>query len=431
MVQASSLSLDTEYKLTGLSYPNMDFDTGTSTDTRAYYTQRLRLKITGKFSPDIEIVTRLQAIGVVGSSAPYSQNTGTGSSVANFQQFEWQKKYPYPNIGFNPFIENIYFRAANFSNMPLEVTIGRQPIQYGNGLIVSDNDAGMNALRFAVDYPLKLHTEFFTAKITENFSPASDHDLQGLVFRYPLKNNDLEVGYFEQKDFSGTRYVQGRKSENTSSISKTFYDLIISKKGSWGFYSFEYAMQKGNIQLVNNTSDGYGNSIDLDGKAFVAQGRLINEKTRMGKVAAYALLSGCSGDEKTAADVGDINTSFESFDEDESFNPDFTRKYNGLRRNGWGEYFGATLSDCLWDVPKSALLQRAWSFLHRAGFFTVVWMDFRGRPVCLFRIPGIRFQQGKRYGQGRGYKRGRIGIPFQCTAYRRPERHKIFPWRRT
>lgn len=349
---ASSLNVDSEYTLTGISYPDLDFNTGTSTDSRAYYTQRLRVTLSGKFAPNIEIVTRLQAIGVVGSTSPYiSTMTANGAS---FQQFEWQKKYPYPNITFNPFIENAYFRITDLGDLPLEITIGRQPLEYGNGLIVSDNDAGINALRFALQYPGKLHTEFFTAKIDENFTPSSDYDLQGLVFTYPLKSNDLTLGYFEELDFSGTPYVQGRNSLATSSINKTFYDFILSKKGDWGSYSFEYAQQKGNIHLVNNTIDSYGNNVELDGKAFVAQGRLINEKTRLGKVAAYALLSGCSGDEKTPSDRGSINTSFETFDKDESFTPDFTKKYNGLQRaGGWGDFFSPTFSDCLWDVPKS------------------------------------------------------------------------------
>ncbi|MBU0951891.1 MAG: hypothetical protein KKH91_03555 [Elusimicrobia bacterium] len=420
-LNASSLNLDTDYKLTGVSYPNLDFDTSTSTDSRAYYTQRLRITLSGKFSPDIEIVARLQAIGVVGSTIPYQQNASTTNTTVYFQQFDWQKKYPYPNINFNPFIENAYIKAANFSGLPLELTIGRQPIEYGNGLIISDNNAGMNALRFAFDYPAKLHSEFFTAKIAENFTQAKDFDLQGLIFKYPLKNSDLELGYFEEKDMSGTPYVQGRKSEATSNISKTFYDFIVSKKGNWGFYSFEYAMQKGNIMLLNNQSDSNGNLVELDGKAFVAQGRLINDKTRLGKVQAYALLSGSTGDSDSSStgSGNKTNTALESFDKDESFTPDFSRKYNGLRKSGWGEYFAGSLNDSLWDVPRSLVNDSSYGAPYYSGLGAFcIGLDFSPMYGWTFGVAQYAYSASEIYNpsgvssMGQGGGTGGAGLEY-------------------
>lgn len=98
-----SLNLDTEYRIRGLNYPNLDFDISISTDARAYYTQRLRISILGKFEPGIEICAKIQSLGIVGSSSTLTD-------------FLWQKSLPYPKTDFYPFIENVYFKISDFGN---------------------------------------------------------------------------------------------------------------------------------------------------------------------------------------------------------------------------------------------------------------------------------------------------------------------------
>jgi len=324
---ATSLSIENEYDLTGISYPNLDFDTSTSTDSIAFYTQRLRVSISGKFSPELEVFTKFQMLGVVGSSNPW-------------QQFNWQKNYPYPNMNFQPFIENAYMKAYGFEDLPIELTIGKQPLEYGAGLIISDNDAGINALKLVVNYPFELRTEIFTAKLKENFFQSSDLDLQGVVAIYPLNDKKLEIGFFEERDFTGTPYVQGLTSKLTNKINKIYYDLRYSKQGKTGHYFVELAYQKGTIDLQDGTN------MILDGKAFSAQVFMTNEKSRIGKVTAFGNFSASSGDQNpTGTSAGNI---------DESFNPSFSRRYNGLKKKGWGEYFSSSFSDCLWDVPRDA-----------------------------------------------------------------------------
>ncbi len=203
---ASLLNLETEYQLRGLAYPNLDYDTSTSTDSRAYYTQRLRLTIKGNFSPGVEICTKLQSIGTV-------------ASTTTWQTFDWQKQYPYPNTNFVPFIENAYVKIIEPKGYPFSITIGRQPLEYGTGLIISDNGAGLNALKLTIDYPKipfgineNLRTEIFTAKIAENFFNSRDLDIQGIVFNLPIKGKNYEFSYIEQNDFTGTIYSQGPKT---------------------------------------------------------------------------------------------------------------------------------------------------------------------------------------------------------------------------
>lgn len=164
---ASTLNIETDYRLRGLAYLNLDFNTGTPGDAVAYYNQRLRFSLNGKFptsksNSDIEIFTKFQSIGIVGSS-----QTVISSSITT-TRFNWMNDLPYPNRVFQPFVENAYLKYTNVDGNPLDIIFGKQPLEYGSGFIVSDNDAGLNALRFIIKYPKNYNTEFFTAKIAEN-----------------------------------------------------------------------------------------------------------------------------------------------------------------------------------------------------------------------------------------------------------------------
>lgn len=317
-LKAASLSIDADYVLRGVSYPNIDFDASTSSDSLHYYSQRLILSVTGKPAQGIEVGAKITSLGVVGS-------TSTIFSV------------PFPKTDFTPYIENAYIKAANFADIPLDITIGRQSITYGDGLIISDNGTGFNAIRIAGRYekPIPFEAELFTAKIKENFTPDTDFDLYGAVGSASWRTLLWEIGYFEQKDFSGSKYRQGSLEADTRAIVKQFYDFRIGKKEKVASYQFEIAKQGGYVQKLDRSS------IKLDGISYTAYGELIGEKTKLGKVIAHALLQVSSGD--------DNPTSLD--DDDESFSPDFTRRYDGLERKGYGDLFAATPMGSFFTIP--------------------------------------------------------------------------------
>ncbi|OGS24193.1 MAG: hypothetical protein A2314_06220 [Elusimicrobia bacterium RIFOXYB2_FULL_50_12] len=315
---AASLRIDTDYRLRGVSFSNVDFDASTSTDAIHYYSQQLKIAITGRPADKIEIGTKITSLGVVGS-------TNTIFAV------------PYPRTDFTPYIENAYLKLENFSDIPLDIIIGKQSIIFGDGLVISDNGAGFNALRFIgrYDKPLPLQAEIFTAKISENFRPNSDHDLYGGVLQTTWRNLLWEIGYFEDNDASGSKYRQGGLETGTQAIVKQFYDFRIGKKEDIAAYQFEIVKQGGYVKKTDNSS------INLDGMGYLAYGHLVGEKTKLGKVKAHALLQVSSGDDNTSA----------LDDADESFSPDFTRRYDGIERAGYGELFAATPSDSFFALP--------------------------------------------------------------------------------
>ncbi|MHB9155279.1 MAG: hypothetical protein ACYC5N_06240 [Endomicrobiales bacterium] len=328
---AESLSIETDYRLRGISYPNTDFDTGTSSDTLSYYSQRLQLSLAGKFNQGIEIGARLTALGV------------SGSTATTFALFP----VPYPRTDFTPFVETAYLKITGFADQPIDIIVGKQNLAYGSGLIISDNGQGFTALRLMGNYStavpftdlvLPLRGEIFTAKVKEGFRPESDLDLNGGVISTVLQQNLWEFGYFEQKDFSGSTFSKGGNgvATATKAVVKQFFDLRFERKESISTLQFEIAKQMG---YVSDTAD---NRITLDGIGYVASGELIGEKTKLGRVTAHALIAVFSGDGNPGV-----------FSDDKSFSPDFTRRHDGLEPAGYGELFAATPQGSFFPVPPS------------------------------------------------------------------------------
>jgi hypothetical protein len=317
---AASLNIDTDYRFRGVSYDNTDFDKKSSSDSAAYYDQRLRLSITGKPTPDIEIGARITAIGVAGS-------TSTLYPV------------PYPSTDFTPFIENAYVRLNNIAELPIDIVAGRQPMEYGDGLIVSDNGTGFTGIRLLghTEWYVPLQAELFTVKIKENFRPGTDMDLVGGVGTVQWKRHTWEVGYFDVRDFSGAPYTRGTTAYPTKAIVQQFYDLRVGRKEAISSYQFEIAQEKGYVTRAPDNAQ-----IDVGGLGYTASGELIGEKTKLGKVAAHALIAVFSGE----ANLG-------AFQDDNSFAPLLTRRYDGLERAGYGELFAATPADSFFTLPGS------------------------------------------------------------------------------
>jgi len=345
---ASAIDLDTDYRVRGINYTNNDFDNTTSTDSLAYYSQWLRLTLTGKFNEGIEICTRLSAIGVVGSTTVFTGIPGSSSTVTTM---------PYPSTNFTPYIDYAYVKIKNMAETPVTIIVGKQPLNYGNGLIISDNGTGVFAFRIYGKYnlplpvpkfnfkrggdlfeyyPLALETEVFTAKLSDGLRPGYDHDLYGLVNRYDKNKFHFEVSYFMDADASGSKYFKGNTAYDTTFINKDFIDLYITRREDISNVRFEIAKEKGSVQRSD------GSAISIDGLGYNVYGELIGEKTKLGKVAAHA---------QVAFNTGDNNPSL--FADDGSFNPGQTKRFDGLERSGYGELFAASPYDATFPLPST------------------------------------------------------------------------------
>src|SRR5207249_794955 len=107
----------------------------------AYYSQRAMAHIGGKFSPNIEFMTQLQALGIAGST------TSVTNPIAN------PAGNRYPNTNFTPWMQWAYMKATQLYDMPVDITLGRQPITLGDGFILSDDDLGFTGIRLESRLP--------------------------------------------------------------------------------------------------------------------------------------------------------------------------------------------------------------------------------------------------------------------------------------
>lgn len=324
-----TLNIETDYRLRGLAYKNLDFNTDTSSDTIAYYTQRLRLGISGSFptaksNSNIEIYCRLQALGVVGGDFSILKPTLT-----------WINELPYPNIQSMPFVENAYLKLINFDVYPVDIILGRQPLNYGTGLIIADNGIGYDALRLVVKYPEKFKTELFTAKVSENFISKSDNDINALVVSGPYKTVNFDVGLFNFKDYSGSLYEKFSSTDpfNTKSISKQFYDFHFSQKVEDDFgWDAGISLEKGSV-----ITDADRN-ISIDAYYYYFSGYHTAKTPRYGIYTSKVTVAGASGD-----DPSDDNR-------DGAFSPPFTKKFDGLERIGLGTLMAMSPYNSFMDI---------------------------------------------------------------------------------
>ena len=157
VANATSLSLGADYDLRGVA--NTPSDKTIHSDR--YYDQQLQAYLTTDLSRDVEASVRVQSItpwGLEGSTTPL------------------RTRYPDANGGL--WVQNAYARMPHIWNDHIIVTVGRQPIQWGDGKILSDDDLGFDAIRAQVKSPFRripFDVEGFTAKIHESLNQSKRH----------------------------------------------------------------------------------------------------------------------------------------------------------------------------------------------------------------------------------------------------------------
>lgn len=367
----SVLDIGANYRLRGITTTNADFG-ATPDQDYSYYSQRAQAHIGGRFSPNIEMMVKFQAIGVAGSSVAInnlSVNPG-GSRL--------------PNTDFTPWIQNAYFKVSRLLDKPIDVTVGRQPITLGDGLILSDDDLGFTGIRLEGRLPFYgLRANAFTFKTSEQLQSSKDIDLYGVEITKPFRNLRVQASWVMEQDKSGeTVYLRPseyrwdpRYDANTdfraSKISRSFYDLRVEGRLlEGGFYKTELAMQSGTVDRSSATLG----SVKLGGYAFMASGGLYTRFSKYGPIEIHGLFGLASGDSGGGTD--------------KSFRPSFGHKYDGLERGGFGEFYGATL----YDAQPSAAYNPGASTSTVSGLppgysgMRVIGAGFTAHPTALLSI---------------------------------------------
>ena len=312
---AVSLDLGANYKVQSVSEGNKL----TSEPSLSYFWHRIEAYMGTKLNRDVEAKIQIQAInpwGLEGSTTTALQNTR------------------YPSANGTPWVQSAYLKASQLFGEPIQLTIGRQPITWGDGFVLTDDELGFNALRVQAISPwptVPLDTDIFYAKTSEGLNnSARDSSLFGaLVGTGSEKRTRLEIYWLQEADGSGTPYQAGAETApvTSSQITRDFLGFRIKGNIRDAYYKFEYAKQSGVADrngASNLTLQGYG-------LVFEAGGKL--PPTTYGAFNAFLNYAMGTGDAP-----GDSS-------KDGAFRPTFAHRWDGLERSGYGRYFAATVSD--------------------------------------------------------------------------------------
>jgi hypothetical protein len=286
---ASVLDVGTDYRIRGISVSNPGY--GAPNDqNRAYYSQRLLAHVGGRFSPNLEFMTQFQALGVVGSSGTVNDPVANQAVVRppNEVSSLYSPAQHYPRTDFTPFMQLAYFKASQIYDTPLDLTVGRQPIVLGDGLVLSDDDLGFTGFRAQGRLPwFGLQGDAFTFKVMDSIAGSSDSDIYGVQFTKPMKNIRVQLAWVNEHNGGGnTVYI--RPSENASAIqasnpgtpinwqasgiTRSFYDARVEGRLlEGGFYKGEFAMQNG---TVHRDATVPGGDVSLAGYGMLLSGGL-------------------------------------------------------------------------------------------------------------------------------------------------------------
>lgn len=311
-LHATNLSLGADYLLRGVSIEERD----KTLSSNRYYDQRLQAYLVTDLSKDVEATVRVQSInvwGLEGSTNPLSTR--------------------YPDANGDLWVQNAFVRLPGLWKDRIIVTAGRQPLVWGDGAILSDDELGMNAIRMQIKSPwrrLPFDIDGFTAKISETLTTNDDTNLHGAVLGFNREAVRWEIMGLWEKSGNAGAYEMGAETTSviSSNLERKIYGVRAKANLRDAFLRGEYYVQKGSLKRNPN-----GDDITLGGDAFIIGlgGKQNTEK--FGRFGAILEVATGSGD--------DANT----LGEDEAFRPTFASRWSGLERRGYGRYFAATLSD--------------------------------------------------------------------------------------
>jgi hypothetical protein len=307
--ETSTLNLGVDYKLTAVLSDN-DAIVPSVGSSLSYYTHQLRPYLTTQLNSQVEAVFRLQSINLWG------QETSTGPAGTRF-----------PKADGTPWVENAYLRMPGLAWNRLELTLGRQPLLIGDGTLVSDDNAGMNALRARIALPKGVGLDLFTAKVEEAASGHNDFDLNAAVLALAQGDTRWELAWVQESNGAPSAYALAGTTTAASAIQRTFYDLRIFGDLKDAYYKLELGIQDG---AVRQTSGG---DIALSGTAQRVEVGAQTDTARFGRFGVWAVYASGTGDDPSTTN------------EDEAFRATFAKRWDGLRRIGFGQYYAATVSD--------------------------------------------------------------------------------------
>ncbi len=157
-----------------------------SNEDESYVYQRTRLLMEGVLAEGVTIGIKVQSRGF----------WGVDSSTVTIEGLTRRNMLPW--------IENAYLKADELFGLPLYLALGRQPLLYGDGLLVDDNASGYDAIKLSGILPWQVDCELIMLKPTEASGVSPDNwkenNAYGLFVKRKWKRITPQVSGFWQRD---------------------------------------------------------------------------------------------------------------------------------------------------------------------------------------------------------------------------------------
>ena len=318
--RAASLDLSLDYRARALSYSNLQMDS-TQKSSNDFISERARVGfLVKKIALDVpgedstmEVGAVLQAVGVAGSTVPLS--APFDRAAARF-----------PNAQLQPFVENAYMRIYHAMGSSWDATIGRQPAVIGSGLVVSDDGVGFTGIT------LKRPVKGWGAQVFY-FQPDA-HGTAG-ADRLHLAGAELDIqldGILTLSDIIEADHTGALENGVPMRLAeRQFPGVRYTVRTDQFAFAGEAVMERGSAKPQDPTLA----KVKYEGSAAVMEGVWKQDLGRLGWGSARLSVAQGSGDNPATPD------------KDEAFRPTFGHRYDGLERDGWGDYFGASLYDAI------------------------------------------------------------------------------------
>ena len=201
---------------------------------------------------------------------------------------------------------------SEVGTFPVDFIFGRQPLRIGQGVLVDDDGLGFDALRVKAYLPFDIDADAFLIKRTElsgdQFTKDKDESLKAIGGNWTYQNDyNFRVYYFFE--------------ESSSPLKKNFISVRADGRFKDGV---DYR-----LELIKSGGDYSGISYLVGATAYTKVRKLGNTSVNF----EYAVGTGKENG------LG--------------FAPTYGHKTDGFERSGYGEYFGASLSEFYGGIPSN------------------------------------------------------------------------------
>jgi len=286
----SALRVGADVETGGVSYSNPSY-VKISTQTNSYMYEKTRIYLEGDLKQNVTVGVRILSRGIFGKE-PGTKYTTIKSSVTF--------------INYTPQIENAFIEFSEIKGLPVDVTLGRQPIKIGQGIIVDDDGLGFDAARISGYLPFDINADAFLIKKYELALDSYTMETDSQMYA-------VGANWVYEKDYNFRAYYFVEQS--SSPLKKNFISLRADGAFKQGV---DYR-----AEMIKSGGDYSGISYMIGMTAYSKLKRLGNSSVNF----EYAVGSGKGNG------LG--------------FAPTYGHKMDGFEKSGYGEYFGASMTDFL------------------------------------------------------------------------------------